>query len=218
MNPSIEVVLFDAVGTLIFPEPSAVEVYAQFGKRHGSTLTLNEIRTRFLKAFQRQEQLDASNRHRTSEDRERQRWQQIVTDVFTELSDTTALFDELYEHFANPQGWRVNQALASQLPTLQKRKLQLGLASNFDQRVRNVIADFAELSPLTHLIISSEVGWKKPAKEFYLSACEIVNRKPEQILFVGDDPENDYRAARAVGMDALLYDASSDYRDYFSSL
>src|SRR5207302_1039003 len=55
MRPFAEVraVFFDAVGTLIHPEPPAGAVYAEVGRRHGSRLTAAEIARRFAAAFRR---------------------------------------------------------------------------------------------------------------------------------------------------------------------
>ena len=41
----IEAVVFDAVGTLLHPEPSAVEVYAEVGRRQGTRHTAEGPRT-----------------------------------------------------------------------------------------------------------------------------------------------------------------------------
>ena len=47
---SIKAVAFDAVGTLIYPTPTVTESYYLFGKKHGSSLTRNEVKRRFKKA------------------------------------------------------------------------------------------------------------------------------------------------------------------------
>jgi putative hydrolase of the HAD superfamily len=78
------------------------------------------------------------------------------------------------------------------------------MASNYDARLRSVAAGLPELRPLRHLVISSEVGWRKPAPEFFAALCERTGLAPGAILFVGDDPANDYDGATAAGLRAVL--------------
>jgi putative hydrolase of the HAD superfamily len=80
------------------------------------------------------------------------------------------------------------------------------LASNYDRRLRSVAAGLPELRPLGHLVISSEVGWRKPAREFFDAVARAAGVPAGQVLFVGDDPVNDGEGARAAGLQALLID------------
>ena len=58
MLTGIRAVVFDAVGTLIHPEPAAPLVYAAVGCRYGSQRTSEEIAVRFREAFRREEAFD----------------------------------------------------------------------------------------------------------------------------------------------------------------
>jgi putative hydrolase of the HAD superfamily len=71
-----------------------------------------------------------------------------------------------------------------------------------------VLCGFAEYRLLDDLIISSEVGWRKPAPKFFEAVCQRLACEPGQILFIGDSIENDYAGARSAGMRALLIDAA----------
>ena len=92
------------------------------------------------------------------------------------------------------------------LPELASRGYTLALASNYDRRLRRVVAGLGALAPVKRLIISSEVGWRKPAAQFFAALSSAVALPPDQILYVGDDLTNDYDAARAAGLHAVLYD------------
>src|SRR5947208_1330280 len=50
----VRVVVFDAVGTLIYPDPAAPEVYARIGRKYGSRLGADTVAPRFVAAFARQ--------------------------------------------------------------------------------------------------------------------------------------------------------------------
>lgn len=213
----VRAVFFDAVGTVIHPEPSAGAVYAEVGRRFGSQLDANEVRRRFGRAFAEQEAVDAGNGHRTSEAREVDRWRQIVAQVLDDVTDRERCFAALYDHFAKPSAWRVEDGAGEVLTALRQRWYAVGLASNFDHRLRGVVDGLLPLEG-AHLLISSEVGWKKPAPEFFARLCAVVGLEPGQVLFVGDDVANDYDGARHAGLQALLFDTSGREESRLRSL
>jgi putative hydrolase of the HAD superfamily len=202
----IRAVAFDAVGTLIHPDPSAGEVYAAVAMRHGSRLTVNEIRTRFIAAFAEQEQLDQQHGLATSEERELQRWRTIVARVLNDVHDPTACFAELYDHFARPSSWRVEPGTAHLLTRMRDAGYALAIASNYDHRLHAVLAGIADLASIETVVISSEVGWRKPAPAFFAHLAASLRLPPNHVLYVGDDFANDFAGARQAGMSATLFD------------
>lgn len=202
----VRAVFFDAVGTLIHPSPSAAEAYAEVGRRYGSKLDICEIQSRFLEAFRRQEQADEERLGRTSEAREIARWRTIVAEVLTDATDPAACFAELFHHFSRPGSWRVEPETAETFQQLLDRGFTLGLASNYDHRLREVAHGIPSLTGISHIVISSEVGWRKPNREFFAALCRRAFLPPEQVLLVGDDLDNDYRGAEEAGLRAVLFD------------
>src|ERR1700677_4161406 len=110
LTPSIKAVFFDAVGTLIHPEPSAPQVYAEVSRRYGSRVDAAEIDRRFRRFFQIEEEVDIRANWTTSEQREQIRWQHIVAGVLDDVTDTEDCFQTLYEHFSRPNAWRCDPA------------------------------------------------------------------------------------------------------------
>lgn len=206
MSEPVGAIFFDAVGTLIHPEPHVVTVYAEVGKRHGTSLCTDEIRDRFFTAFKKQSRLDEMRGWKTSEEMELFRWRQIVKQVFSDVRDTEACFRELWDHFSQPEHWRITEGADEVLCELLRRGWVLGLASNFDARLRGIADATPDLWPLTRTVISSEVGWLKPAAEFFECVKRCVEVPPEKILFVGDDRRNDYEGAEKAGLTPVLYD------------
>jgi putative hydrolase of the HAD superfamily len=205
-------VVFDAVGTLIDPEPAAPQVYAEVGHRFGSRLTPSEIAPRFAAAFQREEAYDREQAWRTDEAREVDRWRHIVARVLEDVADADGCFQELFAHFARPEAWRCSMDAATTLETLARKGYLLAMASNYDQRLRSVTGGLPALRSIKHLVISSEVGWRKPSPRFFTTLCHRIGYRAEQILHVGDDAANDYEGARAVGMRACLLDLRKDHK------
>jgi putative hydrolase of the HAD superfamily len=203
----IRAVVFDAVGTLIHPEPPAGIVYAEAGRRFGSSRTEVEIAVRFTTAFRRQEDVDYASGLRTDEAREIARWQAIVAEVLDDVAEPDACFRYLYEHFARPAAWRMDASAAATLAGLAERGYRLGIASNFDSRLHEVLKS-GVMSALP-LVISAAVGWRKPAAAFYTAICQAVGAQPHEVLYVGDDRRNDYDGARNAGLSAVLFDPRS---------
>jgi putative hydrolase of the HAD superfamily len=59
------------------------------------------------------------------------------------------------------------------------------------------------------LVISSEVGFRKPHPSFYHAACARLGLAPERVLCVGDDLENDVIGAIRAGLSGMLLDRTS---------
>jgi putative hydrolase of the HAD superfamily len=193
-------VLFDAVGTLIYPAPSVAEVYAALGQQFGSRLSAAEIRPRFAVAFGRE-----APTFTTSEPGERRRWQQIVAEVFDDVTGD-ALFESLWHHFASGQHWRLFDDVSDTWQELEGRGFQPGIASNFDGRLRTVIQSLAPLDSCQSLFISAELGYAKPDPRFFAAIERHLQAEPRELLLVGDDPVRDVRAARAITSPGTLRD------------
>ena len=109
------------------------------------------------------------------------------------------VFGSCIAHFARPDAWAVHAEAGPTLAALAGHGCRIGLASNFDGRLRGVAAGLPELESVSTLIISSEVGWRKPAAAFFQAVGHAAGTTLEKIVFVGDDPVNDYDgAARPV--------------------
>jgi putative hydrolase of the HAD superfamily len=198
------VIFFDAVGTLIHPHPKVEETYARLGRQRGSALTPSQIAPRFHAAFRRQEEWDRGHGHVTDETRERQRWQAIVAEVFDDLPDTTEPFEDLWEFFAQPVAWVCYPDVASCLEWLHQSGIGWGIASNFDCRLRAVVAGTPLLRNCRFLAISSEIGWRKPAAEFFAALPAITGLPLTRLLLIGNDETNDLQGSHAAGLTAVL--------------
>jgi putative hydrolase of the HAD superfamily len=201
----VRAVVFDAVGTLIHPDPPVAEVYAAVGRRFGSRYDLAAVRVRFRAAFAHEEAADRAAGHRTDDGREVRRWRTIVGSVLDDVTDAEGCFRELFDHFARP-AWRCDPADATALAELARRGLILGVASNFDRRLHAVFDGLPGLAPVRVRVVSAEVGWRKPAPEFFTAVVRATGCEPGEVLFVGDDFANDYEGATAAGLRAVLLD------------
>lgn len=200
----LRAVVFDVVHTLVEPWPSVAVAYHEAGLRHGVDLDPAVIQPRFRAAWRRQEQLDAAQMpaFATSRRREADRWRQIVAEVFSDVAATDGIFADLWAHFSRPDAWRPLPAGRELVLAARRAGLPVILASNFDERLLGLAAAVDPLTLAEHVFASSELGWRKPALQFFRAIEERLGLEPEQLLLVGDDPELDVAAARRAGWHA----------------
>ena len=74
---SVRAVFFDAVGTVLVPDPPAPVVYAGVAARFGVRADAGDLRERFRAAFRAEEEADRRAGWSTSEAREEARWRAI---------------------------------------------------------------------------------------------------------------------------------------------
>ena len=198
-------VAFDAVGTLIEPFPSVADVYLAAAARQSVRLDRAEVFARFGRHFRDDEVDEVRGAMATDEAMEFRRWRRIVAAVLPEVSDPGRAFEELWAHFARADSWRCFPDVAPVIRSLKAKGVRVCIASNFDARLRGVIAGLPEVAGLADsLVISSEVGCRKPHPDFYRAVRETLGVEPSRTLFVGDDAENDARGPIRAGMRALL--------------
>jgi putative hydrolase of the HAD superfamily len=202
-------IVLDAVGTLIRPVPSVAEAYAAAGRRQGIVLDPDEVRRRFQVHFQTDDVHAAGGLLSTDEATERRRWRKIVAGVLPEIPAPEQAFDELWDHFGRAESWRSFPDAPQLLKALGGLGIAVCVGSNFDGRLRAVVQGLPELSGwASSLVISSEVGFRKPHRMFFQAACAHLGLPPEHVLCVGDDLENDVRGAIRAGLCGLLLDRS----------
>ncbi len=201
---NIRAVFFDAVGTVLEPSPPVRLAYLHAGRRHGHEATEAEVDRRFRGAFAAEEERDRASGLRTNEAREEQRWRSIVATTLPGVPDQNLCYRELHEHFGRPEAWQVLPGAAEIIEFLVCRGMVVGIASNFDARLHAIVRSKQELAQIGPVVVSSEIGWRKPAPEFFQYLSDLTGLEPSQILMVGDDAENDVAGPRRAGMASLL--------------
>ena len=74
-------------------------------------------------------------------------------------------------------------------------------------RVREKFSDF--LSHFDKIILSAEVGLKKPSKEIFKYTLHELGLNPDEALMIGDKEEKDFIVPQELGMNARLIDRNS---------
>jgi len=92
---------------------------------------------------------------------------------------------------------------------------RLAIVSNFKMKggIEELLTRAGVRNLFDFLLISIDYGWLKPYKGIYQEAMIQAVCLPEEIIFVGDDYENDYMTPRSLGMKAILYDPRNHYSE-----
>lgn len=92
------------------------------------------------------------------------------------------------------------------LDVLESRGIPLGILSNFDKSILDKL-EYLELKKyFKYIYCSSGLGFSKPNPEAFLSVCKLSGFQPNEILYVGDDVENDYHPCVAIGIRSVIID------------
>lgn len=201
-------IVFDAAGTLIYPEPSAVDVYRQVGLQFGVDLAHTEIQQRFGQNFKRFFQNPNHWDQPTNEAIERHRWRQVVQAVFPEARHADALFETLWQHFAVAQHWRVYDDVFDCWNWLQTQAYVVAIGSNFDRRLHQLLPQLQPLDQITQVFCSADLGWSKPSERFFDELAQRLEIAPEQLLMIGDHLTNDCHGPRRAGWKSLFLSRS----------
>ena len=196
----IDAVLFDVGGTLILPRESVGKTYAQIARQEGfGTLDEQRIDQQFQAAWQ-----SKGDFHYRQED-----WLRVVTQAFEgelEAKAIRELFPSLYRRFEHASAWKIHQDTLPTLDMLADRGFRLGIISNWDQRLKPLLSSLRLDVFFEWVGVSCEVGFEKPSPVIFEHAIAKLGIPPERILFVGDQPSEDFEGARQVGMRSLLID------------
>jgi len=104
--------------------------------------------------------------------------------------------------------------LPDALPTLaglRERGLRTAIASNAPfppEMMRRQMRRLGFLDAVDAVVLSAEVGRRKPAPELYRAGLQAVGVGPDEALYVGDRLSEDYDGPRRLGMRALLLSSS----------
>lgn len=97
------------------------------------------------------------------------------------------------------------------LQHLKQENYPLAVISNGGHATRLKILEGLGFAHYFDEIISSElVGISKPKPEIFLETCQHLKVQPEQCLYVGDHPINDYAGATGAGLNAVLLNGFHD--------
>jgi putative hydrolase of the HAD superfamily len=205
----IKAIFFDAAGTLFHLPLGAGYHYALVGEEIGLKLDAAQLDRAFAKAWNSMPKRAPIDGPRKNDDEDW--WRTLVDLVLDQVApslselDRDNFFEIAYEHFAEAGVWELYPEVLDVLEKLQPQ-FQLAVISNFDGRLRMILEQLGISKFFTHVFISSELGTDKPDSEIFRRALKFIHLEPDEVLHVGDDPERDWKSARAAGLSIFQLD------------
>ena len=110
-------------------------------------------------------------------------------------------------YYSRAEAWTVPAGMREALARVRAAGVKTCVVSNFDNRLRPLLATLALDSLFDSIVVSSEVGAEKPSPKIFDAACVATGVDPsrELVVHVGDDRRNDVWGARASGISGWLW-------------
>ncbi|KAF3778829.1 Haloacid dehalogenase-like hydrolase domain-containing protein 3 [Nymphaea thermarum] len=214
---TFDALLLDAGGTLLQTASPVAETYATIGKKYGIKTNATEIKEGFRRAFSAswpeklryqagQTLISSYHVHVLTMEAMadgRPFWRHVVSEA-TGCSNNE-YFEEVYEHFARSDAWRLPSGAYEVLHKLKDDGVKLAVISNFDTRLRKLLEGLNISNLFDAIIVSAEIGYEKPAAEIFRAALDQLCVEAGKAVHVGDDLKADKFGANAVGINCWLW-------------
>ena len=199
----LKTIFFDAAGTLIYLPKSVGHHYALVGHQVGLDLDAPALDRAFTVSWKQMPTRPAIDGPRDDDDKGW--WDELVRRVIDQVApgtnelDRDAFFEAAYSHFAEAGVWELYPEVVEVLESL-KPRFSLAIISNFDGRLRMILQQLGVSKFFSNIFVSSELGADKPDPEIFRRVLNFIDLNANEVLHVGDDPERDWKAAKAAGL------------------
>ncbi|XP_053623648.1 rhythmically expressed gene 2 protein-like [Plodia interpunctella] len=202
----ISLVTFDAINTLLKFRIPPWHFYTLAAKGYGFTGTENDVRLKFMDSYNFM--WTKFPNFGKSMIPWKKWWEKVLENTF---ADTIPKFKDtdmskiLIEEFKSRKLWCVAEGSRPLLNILEKKGMTLGIISNFDPRLHDILRNVDLTKQFKFIITSYEAGFSKPDPKIFMLAmknCGLTN--PAECLHIGDDVNKDYDGAMKAGWHALI--------------
>lgn len=208
----LRALLLDAVGTVIRTREPPAAVYVRLARRHRLSPDPEQVAARLAARRIRPPPLDGVPLDEVPE-REREGWREVVRFVLGEEAADGPCFERLLDHYARGEAWSVEAGAADALARSRARGLRVGVVSNMDARLPQVLGALGLSAAIDTLVLPSNTGFAKPDPRIFRVALERFGIEPDEGLYIGDREEDCVAAARAAGLRGLRYAPGEISRD-----
>jgi putative hydrolase of the HAD superfamily len=212
MSPSCDtqVIFFDAADTLFYVKGSVGEVYVSHARKYGVTAGKEVVQQAFAKAFaDAPPPVFAVSDPQEIKSCERMWWFDVVHNVFYRVGMFEGFdeyFEEVFAYFSRPESWELYPDAVPALRALEARGIELGIVSNFDSRLYDILIGLGIDRFFESVTISSFAGAAKPSAKIFHRALYKHGMEAREALHVGNSLREDAQAAAAAGLGGVFLD------------
>ena len=212
--PRLKAVLFDLDGTLTKTAPIS-EIFTRILRNHGISILLNESREAFLEVMKEMSLESFKMPYMEF-------WRAYnlrVLERFGVKGNLEELADALTREWWENADLEVYPEVEDVLKMPKQRGVKIGIISNGFQNDIHEILSRTNLKGKFDVIVGVDnVGKPKPHGEIFRYALKKLKVNPGEVLFVGDDPEADWKGAEAAGLKVLLIDRNNKIRGEYRKI
>ena len=207
-HPAIRAITFDAGATLLRADPPVEQVYLREFALDGAKGDAAALGGALAKTWREIREKKLVDRY-GGPTGERGFWEMFVERARFHFDGgrlSAACFDRLVGHFLRPDAWAVFDDVVPALDALEASGYRLAIVSNWDSTLAGLLEAHGLAARFSALLISATEQAGKPHPEIFRRACERLGVSGSETVHVGDSVEEDWAAARAAGLSALLLD------------
>lgn len=213
----IEIVFFDAGETLLHPDPSFHQLFAEVCARGGHQVAAGdvlEVQQRLAPHLVELAQETGVEKPSLDPDDSLRFWSHLYRRLLGELGiEDESLVTNMYATFSSSSSYRLFDDVIPALEQLTEMGYRLGLISNFEEWLEEMLVELEVGHLFDVSIISGVEGLEKPDPDIYHRALEKAKVGAEFAVHVGDSPGMDMEPARSVGITPVLLDRYHRYPD-----
>jgi REG-2-like HAD superfamily hydrolase len=212
----VRAVLFDVGETLVHPAPSFPELFSRVlsdnGHPRGPDLVVKASRSVFERFSEAARDNDLWT---TSREASARFWKNVYVRMLDELAveSPNGLADTLYEAFTDRRNYAMFDDVAPTLDALDADGLAIGIVSNFEAWLDELLVDLGIRERFRAVVISGIEGIEKPDPRIFTLGLELLGLPANEVAYVGDNPEFDVTPPAALGMTPILVDRHDRFRD-----
>lgn len=121
------------------------------------------------------------------------------------------LAEELLDSLSSPSGYALFEDTVATLERLQNDGYRLGIISNWEAWLPDLLETFGIEPFFDHIVISGICGFEKPDSDIFTFALDEGGYRPDEVVYIGDNPAHDVEPAQRVGITPILLDRANRY-------
>ncbi|TGK12240.1 HAD family hydrolase [Leptospira fletcheri] len=143
-------------------------------------------------------------------------WRDLLGIFLKEIGsdlDPDPIFLSIFRKFDDPEVWKVDPGFPELLEFVREEDYGLGIISNWDHRLRDLLKSVGVLRHFDPIFVSAEFGFEKPSPLIFQAASESVGLPPQKLFYCGDKIELDIVPTRELGWTSFHKHEKGDVRD-----
>jgi putative hydrolase of the HAD superfamily len=216
MTEELDAIMFDAGGVLWDLRPTHEDLFARTLSANGVKGDPARLKSAMAQAERAMDQ-EFSLLQGSDETEFWLKYDRMVLDILGAELDLHRFSSDLTTEFRKvareTESWVAFDDAVPTLEAARKRDFSMGMVSNATDLARKVLANLDMEKYFDFVVISEEVGIRKPDPRIFRMALDMAGATAGRSLFLGDKLSTDILGATGAGMRAILVDRNDVFPD-----